>query len=78
MDLSQRHPSTQHVMQFFAFEHLPPHLRDLSRACAELAESMVEALPDDPELTVGLRKLLEAKDCFVRTRVAEVATRREE
>jgi hypothetical protein len=27
---------------------------------------MVDHLPDGPELTVGLRKLLEAKDCFVR------------
>jgi hypothetical protein len=27
---------------------------------------MVIALPDGPELTAGLRKLLEAKDCLVR------------
>lgn len=27
---------------------------------------MIEVLPDGPELTAGLRKLLEAKDCFVR------------
>jgi hypothetical protein len=27
---------------------------------------MVDDLPDGPELTAGLRKLLEAKDCFVR------------
>ncbi|PRY56421.1 hypothetical protein B0I28_10970 [Glycomyces artemisiae] len=27
---------------------------------------MIAALPDGPELTAGLRKLLEAKDCFVR------------
>lgn len=26
-------------------------------------------LPDGPELTAGLRKLLEAKDCFVRAAV---------
>ena len=32
----------------------------------DLAEAMVNALPDGPELTAGLRKLLEAKDCFVR------------
>jgi hypothetical protein len=28
---------------------------------------MVDLLPDDPELTAGLRKLMEAKDCFVRS-----------
>jgi hypothetical protein len=27
---------------------------------------MAESLPDGPELAAGLRKLLEAKDCFVR------------
>lgn len=27
---------------------------------------MDELLPDGPEKTAGLRKLLEAKDCFVR------------
>ena len=27
---------------------------------------MIETLPDSPELTAGLRKLLEAKDCMVR------------
>lgn len=28
--------------------------------------SIIANLPDGPELTSGLRKLLEAKDCFVR------------
>jgi hypothetical protein len=32
---------------------------------AELADSLAGKL-DGPELTAGLRKLLEAKDCFVR------------
>jgi hypothetical protein len=27
---------------------------------------MISDLPDGPELSAGLRKLLEAKDCFVR------------
>jgi hypothetical protein len=27
---------------------------------------MLQKLDDGPELTIGLRKLLEAKDCFVR------------
>ncbi len=30
---------------------------------------MIQNLPDDPEPTTGLRKLLEAKDCFVRATV---------
>ncbi|MGI5418643.1 hypothetical protein [Actinomadura luteofluorescens] len=65
-DLSDRHPGTQHVARFFEFEHLPAHLRPVSENCARLAEDMIRELPDGPELTAGLRKLLEAKDCFVR------------
>jgi hypothetical protein len=63
---ANRHPATQQIMRYFAWSHLPAHLQETSRACAELAGHMVAALPDGPELTAGLRKLLEAKDCFVR------------
>lgn len=61
-----RHPATQHLLRFFEFEHLPPHLQTTSRRCHQLAHAMVADLADGPELTAGLRKLLEAKDCFVR------------
>jgi len=61
-----RHGSTRHFAPLFGFGHLPDHLQRVSRACAELAQDMVDNLPDGPELSTGLRKLLEAKDCFVR------------
>lgn len=54
------------LMKFFKYDHLPQHLQDVSRACAGLATAMEEALPECAEKTAGLRKLLEAKDCFVR------------
>jgi len=66
MDLSARHPGTQQIARYFAYAHLPHDLRVVSMPCAELAEAMISVLPDGPELTAGLRKLLEAKDCFVR------------
>jgi hypothetical protein len=31
---------------------------------------MNDALPDGPEKSAGLRKLLEAKDCFVRAKIS--------
>lgn len=65
-DLTNRHPAVRQVAQFFTFEHLPAHLRAVSEPCADLADQMIENLDDGPELTAGLRKLLEAKDCFVR------------
>lgn len=58
---------TDRLMQYFAFQHLQDGpLRDASKLCCQLAERVVAMVPDGPEKTVGLRKLLEAKDCFVR------------
>jgi hypothetical protein len=64
--LEGRHASTVHVAKYFTYAHLPEDLQAVSRPCAELADAMLAALPDGPELTAGLRKLLEAKDSFVR------------
>jgi len=54
------------MLQFFAWSHLPPKLAEVSRPFGVLAESIVNTLPRNPERTVALRKLLEAKDCAVR------------
>lgn len=66
IDTTGRHPGTRHLAQYFEYAHLPAHLQAVSRPCAELADQMIAGLPDGPELTAGLRRLLEAKDCFVR------------
>ena len=57
------------IMRFFAFEHLPAHLRPISEQCALLAQWMAANLPEGPETSAGLRKLLEAKDCFCRAKL---------
>jgi len=64
--LDGRHPATTGIARYFAYEHLKTPLRGVSQQCHDLAEQMIAALPDGPELSAGLRKLLEAKDCFVR------------
>ena len=58
---------THSLIQFFAFEHLPDHLKAISQPFGELARKMDEILPDGAEKTVALRKLLESKDCAVRS-----------
>lgn len=58
-----------HIMQFFTYDHLPDHLKSVSKPCGDLATEMAKILPSNPELTAGLRKLLEAKDCFVRAQL---------
>jgi hypothetical protein len=54
------------LMQFFAYGHLPEDLKKVSVQFYELARAMDEMLPNNPEKTVALRKLMEAKDCAVR------------
>lgn len=57
------------MLKWFEFEHLPPHLKEISAEVAATAERMDALLPEGAEKTAGLRKLLEAKDCFVRARI---------
>lgn len=66
LDLKDRHPSTQQVMQWFTSDHLPEPQQTIALYVSHLADAMVRELSDGAELTVGLRKLLEAKECFVR------------
>lgn len=54
------------LLQFFAYDHLPPHLQAVSRPFGDLARSLAAELPKNAESTTALRKLLEAKDCAVR------------
>lgn len=61
-----RHPATTQMLGLFDLDCSPEHVRPVSGSCAELAREMVDTLPDGPELTSALRKLLEARDCFVR------------
>lgn len=57
------------ILKFFTFAHLPEHLQEPSRTIAAVAEKMDADLPDCAEKSAGLRKLLEAKDCFVRAKL---------
>lgn len=62
-----RHPSSLHMMKVLAPNpNLTGELFEISKACWLLGLGLFQVLPDGPELTAGLRKLVEAKDCFVR------------
>lgn len=72
-DLTAGHPdlgSGEHIEQFFAYDHLPPHLKSVSAPFAEMA-NFVLTLPKNPERDKALLKLLEAKDAAVRAKVAK-------
>ena len=57
------------IIKYFDHSHLPEHLKAISKPLCQLAEFMDQQLPNGAEKTTGLRKLLEAKDCFVREAV---------
>lgn len=57
------------ILQFFAYSHLPEHLQAVSADFHMLAHAVVNHLPRNPERTVALRKLLEAKDAAVRAAI---------
>lgn len=62
-----RHPGTEHLMEMLKPNpNLPPKLLEISEAVHGHAIGIINEVSDGPELTAGLRKLLEAKDCFVR------------
>lgn len=78
-----------YLLQFFDYQHLPTHLQDVSKPFFELANAMNERLPNNPEKSTAIRKLLESRDCAVRailynppaeekTRAGEVKTLQEE
>ena len=70
METNKTEPA-EHIIQFFAHAHLPPHLAAVSAPFAEMAQRIVGTLPRNPERTVALRKLLEAKDAAVRALLAK-------
>ena len=60
-------------LKYFDYEHLPEHLQVPSKVIHDAIGRMssVPGVQDYDEYAVGMRKLLEAKDCFVRAFVPE-------
>ena len=63
----------QYLLQFFKYDHLPEHLQAVSKPFGDLAFQIDSTLPNNPEKTTALRKLLEAKDCAVRALLFKTA-----
>ena len=63
-----RHQSVQHLVDLLdPNPNLPAgQMADLAALTAKFRDDVLDLAEDGPELSAGLRKLLEAKDCFVR------------
>lgn len=70
-DLPAGVTAAEPILQFFTYAHLPKHLAEVSAPFCALAEALVSTLPRNPERSVALRKLLEAKDAAVRALLAK-------
>ncbi len=57
------------IMHSFSYSHLPQHLQIISKPFADLAWQLSDNIPRNPERSVALLKLLEAKDAAVRAKI---------
>lgn len=55
------------ILRYFHYTHLPESLKKTSMIFCRAAREVVDTVPRTAERTVALRKLLEAKDCAVRS-----------
>ncbi|SKX81095.1 Uncharacterised protein [Mycobacteroides abscessus subsp. bolletii] len=64
---SSRHPATENLSRWLTPNpNLPVRPRTVAAIFAETRDRLLDALQDGPELSAGLRHLLEAKDACVR------------
>jgi hypothetical protein len=59
------HPETARLLSYLESDHLPPRLQVIVKPFRDLGHEMAAQL-EGPELTAGLRKIVEGKDCCVR------------
>lgn len=59
----------ERMLKWFEYGHLPESLKEVSKPFFDLAIGVCSLCEPGPERTVALRKLLEAKDAAVRSKV---------
>lgn len=57
------------MLRWFDCDHLPADLQAVAAPIRDLAHQLDDALPESAEKTAGFRKLVEAKDCLVRSAI---------
>lgn len=71
MNFTSEEINSDPILQYFEFAHLPERLQKISEPFCILASGVIREMAlRSAERTVGLRKLLEAKDCIVRAALA--------
>lgn len=57
------------LYSYFNIKTLSPREQRIAKPFADLATLALNNINDGPELQAGLRKLLEARDCFMRASI---------
>ena len=62
---------SERFMRWFKRDRTPNRvdLDDIYQNFYDLGQWLVDNIPEGPEKTAGMRKLMEAKDCMVRGRI---------
>jgi hypothetical protein len=53
---TQSFEGKNYLLQFFAYEHLPAHLQEISKPFGDLARQIETDLPNNPEKTVAFTR----------------------
>jgi hypothetical protein len=64
------HPATAAILRHFRYDHLPPHLQEVSKPFCDLAHQLAETLTG-PEVPRALEDLFDAKNWAVCARLAQ-------
>lgn len=66
--MHSKYTEPHYLLQFFKYEDLPEKLKKISKSFTELAHIVdIQSADNNPEKEMALRKLLESKDCAVRS-----------
>jgi hypothetical protein len=71
--VATRHPAVQEKMRWLmSYDHLAAgNIRQTSARVCILAIGMLNTLCDGPQLTIGLQRLVDAKDALVRQAIVD-------
>ena len=64
---TDEYSQVHNVLKYFKYDHLPEELQKISKPFALLALQIQNTMPFNAETATAMRKLLEAKDCAVRS-----------
>lgn len=57
------------MLQFFVYSNLRTDLQDIAKPFGDLAQWIIDTIPNNAERALSMRKLLETRDCILRAKL---------